>query len=40
MNFWLQAQKFVKCFPEIIREAEQAASGSSFVVSVSGKIEK
>lgn len=39
MNFWAQAQKFVKCFPEIIKQAERAKRGSSFVVSVNGKIE-
>jgi hypothetical protein len=39
LTFWEQAHKFVKCFPEIIKDAEQAASGSSFIVSVSGKIE-
>jgi hypothetical protein len=40
MDFWHQAQKFVKCFPEIIREAERATDGSSFLVSVNGKVEK
>lgn len=39
MNFWDQAQKFVKCFPEIIRIAERAKRGSSFIVAVNGKIE-
>lgn len=39
MPFWDQAQKFVKCFPEIIKHAEKAKRGSSFVVTVNGKIE-
>ena len=39
MNFWDQAQKFVKCFPEIMRRAEQAKQGSCFIVSVNGKIQ-
>lgn len=39
LNFWDQAQKFVKCFPEILKKAEGATPGASFVVSVNGKIE-
>jgi hypothetical protein len=39
MNFWEQAQKFGKCFPEIIKSAERAAPGASFIVSVNGKIQ-
>ena len=39
MNFWDQAQKFVKCFPEIIKLADRARQGSSFVISVNGKID-
>jgi hypothetical protein len=39
INFWDQAQKFVKCFPEIIKTAERAKRGESFSVSVNGKIE-
>lgn len=39
MNFWDQAHKFVKCFPEIIRRAERASRGDSFIVGVNGKIE-
>ncbi len=38
--FWEQAQKFVKCFPEILQLSARAAQGSSFLVSVNGKIEK
>jgi PIN like domain len=39
LDFWEQAQKFVKCFPEIIKNAERAAPGASFTVSVNGKIQ-
>ena len=39
MKFWDQAQKFTKCFPQIIEKATHAKRGSSFVISVSGKIE-
>ena len=38
LPFWDQAQKFVKCFPEIIATAERAKSGTMFMVSVNGKI--
>ena len=36
MSFWDQAQEFVKCFPELIKRAERAERGSTFVVSVNG----
>lgn len=39
MKFWDQAQKFTKCFPQIIEKAGIARRGSSFTVSVNGKIE-
>jgi hypothetical protein len=39
MRFWNQALKFTKCFPSIIEKAESAKRGSSFIVSVNGKIE-
>ena len=39
LRFWDQAQKFVKCFPEIIATAQRAKAGASFIVSVNGKIE-
>lgn len=39
MNFWDQAHKFVKCFPDIIETAERAKRGDSFIVSVNGKVE-
>jgi len=38
LSFWDQAQKFVKCFPEIIATADRAKSGTMFMVSVNGKI--
>jgi len=40
LPFWTQMWKFVKCFPEVLRTAERAKKGSSFYVSVTGKIEK
>ena len=39
MTFWDQAQKFVKCFPQIIETGVRARRGSSFMVSANGKIE-
>ncbi|HEY1788283.1 MAG TPA: hypothetical protein VGJ73_09020 [Verrucomicrobiae bacterium] len=39
LGFWVQAHKFVKCFPSIIAEAKLAQRGSSFIVSVNGNIE-
>jgi hypothetical protein len=39
LAFWEQAQKFVKCFPELIKTAAGAKRGESFMVSVNGKIE-
>jgi hypothetical protein len=39
MPFWDQAHKFVKCFPQIIATAQQARRGTSFLVTVNGKIE-
>jgi hypothetical protein len=38
-SFWIQAYKFVKCFPDIIAAAERAKRGAFFVVSTSGKIQ-
>ena len=39
MGFWQQAQKFVKCFPDIVDAASRAKSGSMFFVTVNGKVE-
>jgi hypothetical protein len=38
LPFWVQAWKFVKCFPQIIDIARTAKSGDSFFVTVNGKI--
>lgn len=38
--FWKQANKFTKCFPRLIEEAERAERGTAFMVSVNGKIER
>lgn len=38
MSFWDQAQKLVKCFPDIIRTAERAEKGAAFIVGVNGRI--
>lgn len=38
--FWEQANKFTKCFPALIKEAERAERSSAFIVTVNGKIEK
>ena len=40
LSFWIQAWKFVKCFPEIVVAADHAKKGSFFWVSTKGKIEK
>ena len=39
MPFWTQANKFTKSFPQIIECARRARPGSSFIVSVNGKVE-
>ncbi|MGD0650067.1 MAG: hypothetical protein ABSA97_02830 [Verrucomicrobiia bacterium] len=39
LPFWDQANKFTKCFPDLIKEAERAERGSAFIVTVNGKIE-
>jgi hypothetical protein len=38
LPFWLQAWKFVKCFPEMMARAEKAGRGDSFLVAINGKI--
>jgi len=40
LTFWDQANKFTKCFPALIKEAERAERGSAFIVNVSGKIDE
>jgi hypothetical protein len=39
LTFWEQANKFTKCFPKVIGEAQRAERGAAFVISVNGKIE-
>jgi len=39
MSFWVQAQKFTTCFPDLIEAATKAPPGSTFLVSANGKIE-
>ena len=40
LDFWAQAQKFTKCFPEVVRRALRASRGSAFLVQTNGKIEE
>jgi hypothetical protein len=37
-SFWVQAWKFVKCFPDIITATAKAKSGTFFAVATNGKI--
>jgi hypothetical protein len=37
-DFWTQAYKIVKCFPDIIATARKAKSGKFFLVAGNGKI--
>ena len=39
LTFWEQANKFTRCFPQIIAEAEHAKRAAAFVITVNGKIE-
>jgi hypothetical protein len=39
LTFWEQANKFTKCFPEIIEQAMESERGATFSVTVNGKIE-
>lgn len=39
MKFWDQAQKFVKYFPDVIEQAARAQRGTSFMITVNGRIE-
>ena len=38
LTFWEQANKFTKCFPEIIEQAMESERGATFSVTVNGKI--
>ena len=40
LAFWDQANKFTKCFPQMVKAAERAERGSAFIVSVNGKVDK
>jgi len=40
LPFWDQANKFTKCFPELIEVALDAERASAFFVTVNGKIER
>ena len=40
LAFWDQANKFTKCFPQMVEAAERAERGSAFIVSVNGKVDK
>ena len=39
LKFWEQANKFTKCFPEIIEQAMRSQRGATFTVTVNGKVE-
>lgn len=39
LKFWEQANKFTRCFAEIIAQAERAAPSAAFAATVNGKIE-
>jgi hypothetical protein len=39
LTFWEQANKFTRCFPQNIAEAERAERAAAFVITVNGKIE-
>ena len=40
LTFWDQANKFTKCFPALVNEAERAERGSAFLVNVNGKVQR
>jgi len=39
LDFWTQAWKFNKCFPELIAAAGRSRAGSAFLITTNGKIE-
>ena len=39
LTFWEQANKFTRCFPEIIKEAMRSERSAAFTVKVNGRIE-
>jgi hypothetical protein len=40
LDFWTQAWKFTKCFPQILSQGERAPRGSAFLVTVNGNIDR
>ena len=40
LTFWDQANKFTKCFPQILHAAEHSERDTAFLVNVNGKIER
>jgi hypothetical protein len=40
LTFWDQANKFTKCFPQILHEAKYSERGTVFIVTTNGKIER
>lgn len=40
LTFWEQANKFTKCFPQILQQAERAERGTAFLVTANGKIDR
>ena len=39
LTFWEQANKFTRCFPEIIKEAMRSERSAAFTVKVNGRFE-
>jgi len=39
LAFWEQANKFTRCFPEIIKQAMRSERSAAFTVKVNGRIE-
>jgi hypothetical protein len=40
LTFWEQANKFTRCFPQIMEQAMRAERGDAFVVTVNGKVQQ
>jgi PIN domain-containing protein len=38
LNFWEQANKFTRCFPQVIVEAQYAERAAAFVITVTVKL--
>jgi len=39
LTFWEQANKFTRCFPEIIKQAMRSERSAAFTAKVNGRIE-